>query len=87
MIFQSGTSPVYFEKLQKFDCSLCPAGWTPPKTKYVHNVCIDIRTKRNKEIGNRAQLFPSVRLSVEFISSDTRDISSAYVYVMSKLDI
>jgi hypothetical protein len=57
MISQSGTSPAFFEKSQNFKWLLCPAGWIPPKTKDVHNVCIDGRTKRNKEIGNPAQLF------------------------------
>jgi hypothetical protein len=38
----------------------------PPKPpKYAESVCIDRRTKRNKEIETTS--FPSVRLSVKFI--------------------
>ncbi len=38
MIVQRWVSPAIFKKLQNFKGLLRPAGWTPPKTKHVHNV-------------------------------------------------
>jgi hypothetical protein len=49
--------------------------WTPPQTKYVHNVCIDRWSKRNQENReSRTIFFPSVRLSVESIHSEIQKL-------------